>query len=339
MYFKGVNRGLNFTTLGWYLVIIVMVIGLLGITTGINGMFVFLGLTLGMFIVSGLISESNIRNSQVHISQKPQFLEPGENKVMTYKIENKGKSHSLYGLEVRFHLENPKSTKRRNVKSINLKSSYIHKVASLSIKQSQGIIEKISRGYFSSIYVDQRTSFPFGVFSKYKIEELKTKLYVIPNFRQDMVSDWQRTIKDLMDAREGLEDFTGHEEYRIDTPFNRILWKKNAGKDLNQWVAKKLISPTKYGKVCIKPISGLLETISKVDFEILLENIRTGLEVLEANHFEVSLDLGSFGRPENYDQILMKLATVEWGSGVNDEASELRNDSLVIQVSMDQVGL
>ena len=88
-------------------------------------------------------------------------------------------------------------------------------------------------------------------------------------------------------------------------------WKKNAGKEVTEWVAKKFHSSTQTSRVTIKAPPHIIENCSPEGFEKVLENIRTGLEVLSLEKLKINIDLGPYGTASGMHNCLILLATTD----------------------------
>ena len=238
MYFKGVNRGLKVTTLGWQIIMLTMAVGIIAISTAINATFIFLGISLGAFVISGVISEKIMNNIKVFITNK-EHIQNEENPIrIIFCIKNTSKDINLYSLTNKFYFEDPhrKSAYEANKIISEKKTNFI---SSSEQKEIETFTKIINRGLYREIYISQHTSFPFGIFSKYKITKVDTQLYVTPKKRQELNDLWNQIIEKTKNKITGSDEIVGHESLTFSTPVNRIDWKKNAILQPNLWVAKK----------------------------------------------------------------------------------------------------
>lgn len=315
MYFKSVNRGLSFTVLGRYLVAMTLGVGTIAVLTGVNGMFLFLGLSLGMFTVSGLISEKNIKSLLIHLQSTPQFFDTGKKGVLHFSVENGTKIHSLYAVEAKIYLGPPKyGLFRSNRKPQSHK--FITSIEPLSKITTEAYFEAQERGFFEELTIQQSTTFPFGIFLKFKYETVPAKIYILPRERPELRNMWSLILASLVRPQVGNDDFIGHQIYNDMTPFKLIDWKKNAGREPSQWVVKSFRSQEYHRAICLCVSPGYIESLSHSEFESLLGNLRTGLELISPIGFKVSLDLGSNGVSSSYTSSLVLLSKATCGQAI-----------------------
>lgn len=334
MYFKGVNRGLKVTALGWQLVILTLAVGLFGISTGINGMFVFLGISLGLFVVSGVVSEKNIDKSQINLLTKDQFFDQGRKGVIHFNLENNNRDISIYSLGASFYLKDP-STSSDQRKNPVVSEKHINLLAAKNKKSCESYLSKLQRGFFNQIYIMQHTTFPFGIFLKYKISKTPASIYVLPEKRSELIPLWLEIVQSIRVKNIGNEEFDVHEPFLLSTPFNKIDWKKNSGRDIDQWVAKKFSTESQNQSICIKPTIKDFKGLSDDDFELLLGNIRTGLDILHASNFNVNLDLESYGVSLGFDATRKKISQMNKISEHDFESTPA--PGYIVYVSTDEV--
>ncbi len=336
MYYKSVNRGLNLTVLGRYLVGLTLGIGALAVITGINGMFIFLGLTLGMLGISGVISEKNLKNCETSVSQIPQFLEAGQPGNISLSIVNKDTNADIFAIETEIALVEP------TVRFFRFKSQVVGKNFSVHLAARYSSFYKIRcsdlrRGQYKQIFAIQKTTFPFGIFLKYKVDKVPAKICVLPRHLKNMEETWKNII-DLARIKElGAEDFIGHEAFHPSTPLKFLDWKKNAGLAPNLWVAKKFNQSNNHNTVNIIVQELYLKKITTSSFEKLLSNIRTGVNCLGNDGFILQLVWQNLKVIKGEGAILEFLATIQLDSSFNPEVLDYDKSTLQLIVTEDDV--
>ncbi|SMF07714.1 DUF58 domain-containing protein [Pseudobacteriovorax antillogorgiicola] len=333
MYFKGVNRGLNFTVLGRYLVAMTLGVGAIAVFTGVNGMFLFLGLSLGIFTVSGLISEKNIKHVVFHMKSAPQFFDEGKQGPLQFDVENTSRQHSLFAIDASFFLTKPKFS-FWGKKTLAAAKKFVIQI-SPGVKESfETYFDPQARGYFDHLYIHQSTTFPFGIFLKYRFQKVCAKIFILPRVDESKLKQWERIARNLVHAQVGMDEFIGHQPYDRTIPFKLIDWKKNAGRDMGQWYAKKFSHEARQHKLCLTTPKEYGSALHGENFELLLRKLRTGLEVLHSRGFDLSLDLHELGRASGYQNAMIVLAM----ANPNRPAEKQNSPSgLRIKVTLDHI--
>lgn len=307
MYFKGVNRGLNFTLLGRYLVVMTLGVGGVAISTGANGMYLFLGISLGLFTVSGLLSEKNIKYIKFHLNSSSYFFEAGRDNHLPYKIENISPVITLYSQHIEVFLQD-RSSKLFSRKRPLVGYDFIFQLNPLETLKRNIPINNLVRGAYKSLYIEQNTKFPFGIFEKFKVEALGSKIFVLPPIHQGLQKQWDAILQKLHGINQGYEDFSHHQNYHPTVPIKFLNWKKNAGKPTSQWVTKTFESATGLEAVLLKLSYPSVSHLTEEMLEATLSNLRTGLESLHRSGFVCYLDLGPLGAASGYWDIKILLA-------------------------------
>ena len=107
MYYDTFHRGLTFTLSGVYSLCLILFVGLIAITTGINGLFVFLSCGLGGFVVSGVLSERAIHNIRVTSIGAVQ-CDAGDTFALYFSIENRSSTFTIFGMETLLFTDTPR---------------------------------------------------------------------------------------------------------------------------------------------------------------------------------------------------------------------------------------
>ena len=107
VYYDTFHRGLTFTLSGVYTLCLILFVGLIAITTGINGLYVFLSCGLGGYVISGVLSERAIRNVRI-ASVGALHLDADQPCTVFFTIENKSRTFTIFGIETQFFTATPR---------------------------------------------------------------------------------------------------------------------------------------------------------------------------------------------------------------------------------------
>ncbi|MBC61027.1 MAG: hypothetical protein CMP11_01105 [Zetaproteobacteria bacterium] len=337
MYFKSVNRGLKVTTLGWQLIILTLGVGFFGISTGINGMFIFLGISLGLFIISGLISEKNIKEIKISLENKEYFFNEKVANRFHIFTENKNKN-DLYSISIKIINFNYS----KNSSNFIVGEKKIRILEGNRKRKVPIYLSKLTRGFYKTLHIETETTFPFGIFLKYKVDKVATKFYILPCIIPELEKKWKKLIASWFTYLDGQSDFLNHEKYNFLTPLNKIDWKKNSNLPFDLWVSKKYTSDKKEKNILIKVDKNLFY-FNEYQFELTLRNIITGFYVLEKMNYKIIIDLGKYGFFNEKKEIMKTLSTIKRTDNkseitINKHSEKLNKKyTLSVLVSKDKV--
>jgi len=290
LYYKSVNRGLSFTKPGLYSIMYIMAIGLLAIVTGINGFYIFMSTGLALLIVSGLISERIMKHSKVThlesllVNAKTPF-------DIKFTVANTSKNFTTFGIETTFTTEKPAFNLiiKANPSAFAGKALKISPGGSATFQaRSNGLV----RGHHTSIYVAQRTCYPFGFLEKFKIITLPCSLIVTPEIDQKLLADLNIAVNRRRILAEANRDFFSHQPYTHIEPLKLIDWKRSAGKPTKNWVVKQFRSEIqKYHYKIMGHWTHCLDAANEQSYENFLTRLATGVKALVSEGSEVGLEL------------------------------------------------
>ncbi len=290
MYYRSVNRGLNFTRSGRYLIFITVAIGVLAVITGVNGMFIFLGMSLGLLAVSGVVSEKNLKHCELGIVSQNLCIEAEQAIELTLSLGNRSVRDELYGLEIGICQKKPDIGWWRARLTIIGSKTVLHLSKQSAAKHSMAC-RGLPRGYYQNLYALVRTTFPFGIFLKYKIVCLHSELYVYPAISATMLELWQKLLTQLQASTAGHEEFIGHTSYQVGSPLKQLDWRKNAGRSMDQWVSKCFRQSTASTRVELVVTSSYANSLDLDQFESLCCMLSCGLEMFSRAGYQPSLRL------------------------------------------------
>lgn len=281
MYYKSVNRGLSLTPSGVYALVIVFISGLIAVNTGINALFLFLAAGLSLIIVSGILSESAIKNYEIsgylqHTTDSRKRFE------LLAVVENKHKYAPIYGIECYAVHDAPKKI----ILAQKIPESYGQgNVISIAARSSKTIainMEEMNRGLYTSIKFLIRTNLPFGLIDKFKIIEAKGHLAILPAVIPDLYEQIKNDYKKRVAQQDTEREFYSHKTYTSSESARHIDWKKSAGKPIRQWVQKEYRSEVAEFGILLKINWDLMRrSPSEEIYEQTISIIRTACDVVK----------------------------------------------------------
>jgi len=340
MYYKSVNRGLSFTTPGVYALALVFVAGLIAVNTGMNALFLFLASGLSLILISGILSESAIKNYQVS-GYLQHSAETGKAFDLLLVVQNNHRFVPIYGFENYAVREIPKAI----ILPVKPKGTFgTGNVMSLPPKASKTItvrMDPMKRGLYRSIKFLLRTNFPFGLIDKFKITEAKGFLTVlpriVPELYEQLKSDYRKRVAQQDDERE----FFAHKPHTIQDSSRHIDWKKSAGKPARLWVLKEYRSEVaEFGIMITTNWGALRKAETEETYERLISVIRTAAEVIKDASREVILQHDDGSYTSGYEEICHFLAALpdhankdrKWE--ILDAKAEIKGVFLQLEISL-----
>ncbi len=212
-------RTLSFTREGIGFIIILFLVGIAAINTGNNLLYLVVSMLLSLIIISGIMSESTLRNITIKRSAIYHTF-AGKPALITWKVSSEKRYTASYSFIVEeipvedmtsmdlYTLKlNPKGTFTRNIKYIfNRRGLYTLKGFKIS------------------------TRFPFGLFTKGREESVKTEVLVFPRIKPlkhipphgIITGDYTQRKKGTGSQPYTLRDYTTADDSRL------IHWKSTA---------------------------------------------------------------------------------------------------------------
>lgn len=216
-------RKLSVTKEGKIVILISFGLGFAAVNTGNNLLYLLFGLALSLIVISGILSEINLRRFTIDITI-PKRCQAKTEILLTCRITSNRKRYAFYSVEVwpifekgvdviekALFLEvNPGKTEDRNCKiTFPLRGEY----------KLQGIAVS--------------TSFPFSFFEKAYIKPCEGLVYVYPKIYMMDLPDYQYLNSGFETSRPvfGIDgDFFGVREFRDGDNPKRIHYRLSAGK-------------------------------------------------------------------------------------------------------------
>jgi uncharacterized protein (DUF58 family) len=137
----------------------------------------------------------------------------------------------------------------------------------------------LARGFYDRFFLVQRTLFPFGLISKFKVSEVGTAVSVLPELDHELFETLLRELKDPSSGRAEDRDFYTHRPLNPRDSRRSLDWKKNAGKTMDQWVVKTYYAAGEQADIAIRCDWKLLfQSPSEKSYEAFLSRVRSVAE-------------------------------------------------------------
>lgn len=310
MYYKSVNRGLSLTAPGVYALVIVFISGLIAVNTGINALFLFLAAGLSLIVVSGLLSESAIKNYHIsgYIQQTTDSNKPFE---LLAVVENKHPFAPIYGIECHAIRSIPKSI----ILPHKIKESYgqgnVISIAANSSKTISIAMSGMDRGLYQKIQFMARTNLPFGMIDKFKIIEAKGHLAILPEVIPELYDQIKNDYRKRVAQQDTEREFYSHKNYSTSDSARHIDWKKSAGKPMRQWVQKEYRSEiAEFGILIRTDWDAMQRSTSEQMYEQLISMLRTACDVIKDASRKIVIEHDTGNWTAGYFEICNFLAEI-----------------------------
>lgn len=290
MYFKNVNRGMSFTKAGVYTTGLVMLLGFLATSSGSNAFFIALGFGLSLLTISGLLSERSMKHFRFERLQAA-TAEAGKPFSVPFTVHNASRSWFLFGVESLAMIRLP----RFRLLNAKLASDMEARLLSLPPGETREVIGRcrgLARGFYDRFFVVQRTLFPFGLISKFKVSEVVAAISILPALDLPFVEAIARELVDPSHGHQPEQEFHSHRPMNPRDSKRSLDWKKNAGKPKEQWVVRTFYSvgdPTRVRVRC--DWSYLTQCRDEAAYEGFLSRVRSACEAVARSGRSPALEL------------------------------------------------
>lgn len=160
-------RSLSITREGKWYIGILLVIGVAAINTGNNLLYLVVATLLSLIIISGIMSEATLRGVKVHRSMPPYVFKGAPSRAVL-KVTNTKKLFPSYSFKIN-ELEGQHF------------EAYVLKLASGGSTDVRAEYTFPRRGIANLSGLRVSTKFPFGLFTKGKVEEASNEVLVLPS--------------------------------------------------------------------------------------------------------------------------------------------------------------
>jgi hypothetical protein len=279
MYLGGVNRGVSFTKAGFYTTGLVLLLGFIATGSNQNGLLLALGFGLSFLIISGLLSEKTIRAIELE-NVSDTTAEANQPFTVQFRVTNSNSSWFIFGLETLVTTELPK------FKLLQSKVDALIEGRLLVLPPGQtlstpGKCSGLGRGWYRDFFIIQRTLFPFGMLSKFKVGKIRADISVLPAVDPAFETLFDEDLRNRLSGLPEAHEFHSHQKITPFTPLHAIDWKKNASRPVDDWVMKTFESPLSDFALWVDPDWEEIRLLSKEsDYERMLSILRTALEGL-----------------------------------------------------------
>jgi hypothetical protein len=241
LYYKSVNRGLSFTKPGLYAFGFVLLVGMIAIATGVNGLYLVLAIGLGGFIISGLLSEKAMRSCRVS-SVAGATVDADTPLEMRVQVENRSTWFNVMGMRVLIVKQAPRLRLFASPVPSLLKGA-----APVLAPNITGTIALtgagLPRGTYDKLSTMQMTTFPFGLLEKFKVDVLVARLVVAPRLDRELLEQLMAALEFERLRRAADLEFIGHRRYMPRDSLRHLDRKKSAGRPTSEWVVKQFRAP------------------------------------------------------------------------------------------------
>ncbi|MBI3071017.1 MAG: DUF58 domain-containing protein [Deltaproteobacteria bacterium] len=213
-------RRLRFTREGWYFFFISLGVGLAAINTGNNLLYLILGMTLSLIIVSGILSEVTLRRLEVRRAP-PDSIHAKRPFLMGISLANSKRRYPSYSIEVEDLLGDRPLEKK----------CYFLKVPSGRVQQTSYRYEFPRRGRYALTGFRVSTKFPFALFRKSRVVEAPADVVVFPELVdiRSLLTMVHPSMGETSRTRVGRgEDFYSLREFHPGDDSREIHWKATA---------------------------------------------------------------------------------------------------------------
>lgn len=291
MYYRSVNRGIHTTVPGRYTIALVLALGLIAIASGYNGIYLSLSLGIAILIISGLLSERVMKHFEITGATRVSG-EVNRPFTLELKIHNQDETQILYGVECLIFDKPPKFPVLGKEPTPRMRGQCLildpRENASLS-----GTCTGLPRGYYEKLYAVQRTLYPFGLLSKFKVAELPTEVAVLPELDEALLRRLTRELRHQMARADAEREFYCHRHRNPLDPARLIDWRRSAGRAPSDWVVKVFESRSREQRIRVVAAPGfLLSSRTAEIYETRLSELRTAVEMahLSERPFELEVD-------------------------------------------------
>ena len=304
MYYKSVNRGLSFTKQGIYLFFFSLLVGMLAVVTGINGFYIILCASLGIFVLSGILSERVFRSCHTEMSF-PAVLSSDEALEIRMTVENRGWA-GIYSLESLVLVDYPRyKIIKGDIESVAKDCVELESKSSVT-RSLMGVA--LPRGLHTQFVLMQQTVFPFGILEKYRFKKESTEIFVYPKVNRKFLEYLNETRKFSNYFGQSGVEFFGHERFDFHN-WRKLDWKRNAFKRQSDWVVKVFKDEKNSDRIIIRADWIIAQSCrASWEYEEYLENITTFILHTRSCGYKPTLVVTENHRMDSLDSQLRFLA-------------------------------
>jgi hypothetical protein len=286
---------------------LVLLIGMIAVTTGINGLYVFLSAGLGGFIISGLLSERAMKSCAV-LSVAAALVDDGAPLAVTFTLENSSPWFSVFALDVVFMLAKPKF-RMVSAPVAGIAQSRLARIAPGGTYAFEAQGDGLPRGRHREVLALQQTTFPFGILEKFKLTPVPASIVVAPRLDALFLEEARLLLRRRLAALDADKEFFSHKAYAPQDGLKDLDWRKSASRSPRDWVVKQYRAPAHAAPLCLDAAwSHAAHAADAVSYERYLSRVRTALKAVDETGRAYIVDFGAGVTLEGYDEALSALA-------------------------------
>lgn len=290
MYYRSVNRGIHMTVPGRYTIALVLALGLIAIASGYNGIYLSLSLGIAILIISGLLSERIMKHFEITGSARANG-DAGRPFTLEVMVRNRDDKQVLYGIEC-LVFETPPDFPFFRKDPVPRMRAYSFMLEPGESGTVSGTCEGLKRGHYEKLHAVQRTLYPFGLLTKFKVSVLETDISILPPVDDELFRRLSTQLRHQMARTDAEREFYCHRSRNPLDPTRLIDWRRSAGRPASEWVVKVFESRTREQRIriCVSP--GFLPSAKdEATYERRLGEIRTAAEVAHASTRPFELEM------------------------------------------------
>ena len=282
---------------------LVLLLGFFATGSGYNGLYLSLSLGLGILIISGMLSERVMKSYSLR-SVGNVNAEPNIPFRVSFEAVNESHNFSLYGVENLIVRDRPK------FKLFSTKLAALAEATAFSLLPNEratfwGDFAGLPRGLYQKFLVVQRTIYPFGLLSKFKLSEVPTRIIVPPAIDPILQSALRADFRSVKIHSRQEQQFHSHRPYLPRDSLKYIDWKKNAGLPTSSWVIKVFDSQFDQFGILLEANWEIARmAVSAEAYENYLSRLRTAAEVVKEFNRPLVLQFAPFGYFADFTAIL-----------------------------------
>lgn len=242
-------RRLRVTRDGRFFILMTLMAGVAAVNTGNNLLYLLLGMMLGLIVLSGILSEQQLRGLVVKRVPSGELMARSQGSLM-FELTNTKRLLPSFSIEVAEHEHRDTRAMRRTAlglpphpKKARLWGGYkedgdpgppralVIRVSPKSSIKANALAELPRRGLYRFNGIDLVTRFPFGFFEKTRPTRGAGELLVLPHLSSQLARalDDHEAIGELLRAKEGRgQEFFSLREFKEGDDPRDIHWKVSA---------------------------------------------------------------------------------------------------------------
>lgn len=289
-------RKLRVTRDGRWFVFMTLLAGIAAVNTGNNLLYLLLGMMLGLIVLSGLLSELQLRGLEVRRLPSGELMarRPGG---LGFEVYNTKRYLPSFSIQVSEHESRETQAMRRvalglppHPKRARLWGGYkedgdpgppralVIRVGARARATATALAELPRRGLYRFDGIDLVTRFPFGFFEKTRPIRSSGEVLVLPYLRRELsrALDDNHALGEELRAREGVgHEFFGLREFKEGDDPRDIHWKVSARR---QQMVRRTYENEENVAVALYLYNHVSASLSGAALEVALESMEQAIE-------------------------------------------------------------